>query len=126
MTLRTPLGRARGLGTAKSGTRHWWLQRVTAIALAPLMVWFVISAVGLVGADHAVVMAWIADPVVAVLLLLLVGVLFFHMRLGLAVAIEDYVHQEGIKIGLLLAVNFAALVMAAAAAFAILKIALGV
>lgn len=126
MTMQSPLARARGLGSAKSGTRQWWFERVTSVALLPLGIWFVASMIGLAGADHAVITAWIADPVVAVLLLLFVLIMFWHMHMGLKVVIEDYVHREGAKIAALLAVGFAIVLLGAVSAFSILKIALGV
>ena len=124
-SLRSPLGRARGLGSAKDGTHHWWAQRVTAIALVPLTVWFVASIIGLVGASRIDLQAWVASPVVAVLLLILVGATFHHARLGVQVVIEDYVHHEGVKVALLLAVNGTALLFGAISAFSILKLAFG-
>ncbi len=126
MVMQSPLARARGLGSAKSGTRQWWFERVTAIALLPLSLWLVASLIGLVGADHAVIVAWIRDPLVAVPLLLFAAIMFWHLQMGVKVVIEDYIHHEGVKIGALLLVNFAVVVLAAAAVFSILKIALGV
>lgn len=114
------------MGSAKSGTRQWWFERVTAIALLPLSLWLVASLIGLVGADHAVIVAWIRDPLVAVPLLLFAAIMFWHLQMGVKAVIEDYVHQEGVKIGALLLVNFAVVVLATAAVFSILKIALGV
>jgi len=123
MSLRTDLGKVRGLGSAKEGTQHWWAQRLTAIALIPLVLWFVASVAGLAGADIGPVRAWIAQPVTAVLLVVLIGVTFHHMQLGLQVVIEDYVHAEWLKITGIILVKFAAVLLAAAAAFAVLKIA---
>ncbi|MBT5051080.1 MAG: succinate dehydrogenase, hydrophobic membrane anchor protein [Rhodospirillaceae bacterium] len=123
MSLRTDLGKVRGLGSAKEGTQHWWAQRLTAIALVPLVLWFVASVAGLAGADIGPVRAWIAQPVTAILLVLLIGVTFHHMQLGLQVVIEDYVHAEWLKITGIILVKFAAVLLAAAASFAILKIA---
>ena len=94
MSLRTPLGRVRGLGSAKEGTAHWWAQRLTAIALVPLVLWFAVSLIVLAGADHATVAAWLRDPVAAVLMLLLILAGFHHAQLGMQVVIEDYVHSE--------------------------------
>ncbi len=124
-SLRSPLGRARGLGSAKDGTHHWWAQRVTAIALIPLTVWFVASVISLVGAPLIELQAWAASPVVAVLLMILVVATFQHARLGVQVVIEDYVHHEGLKVALLLAVNGASLLFGAVAVFSILKLAFG-
>ena len=123
--MQTHLGKVRGLGSAKSGTEHWWMQRVTAIALVPLSVWLLVSLVGLVGAEHATVAGWIANPMVTVLLVLFAGVTAWHMKLGLQVVIEDYVHSEGAKILALMLVNFAAAVIGLAAVVSILKISFG-
>src|SRR3546814_6816815 len=98
MSMRTPLGRIRGLGSAKDGTGHWWAQRVTALALVPLTVWFVASVIGMAGADHASFVAWIASPLVAGLMILLIVATFHHAQLGLQVIIEDYVHDEGVQV----------------------------
>ncbi|HEX6978785.1 MAG TPA: succinate dehydrogenase, hydrophobic membrane anchor protein [Alphaproteobacteria bacterium] len=124
-TLRTQLGRVRGLGSAHHGVGHWWAQRVTAVALVPLAVWFVASIVALAGADHAAVVDWIGRPVPAILLVALIVAVFHHAQLGVQVVIEDYVHHEGVKIGSLLAVKAVLLLLALAAVFAVLRIALG-
>jgi len=124
-SLRSPLGRVRGLGSAKDGTHHWWAQRVTAIAMVPLLLWFVASVVSLAGAPLPAVQAWIASPISAVLLLSLIVAVFHHAQLGLQVVIEDYVHAEGVKLVLLLAVKGAAWLFGAIAAFSVLKIAFG-
>jgi succinate dehydrogenase / fumarate reductase membrane anchor subunit len=123
--LRTPLARARGLGSAKEGVAHWWAQRATALALIPLSLWFVGSVIGLIGASHAVVSAWIASPVSAVLLILLLGATLHHAQLGCQVVIEDYVHGEGAKVALILVVKSLAIVVFTAAAFAVLRLATG-
>lgn len=125
MSYRTPLGRVRHLGSAKDGTRHWWAQRLTAIALVPLTVWFVVNIVALIGADRPAVVGWLGSPVTAVLMVLMVGATFHHAQLGLQVVIEDYVHGEGVKLALIVLVKFAALALAVAAIFAVLKIAFG-
>lgn len=123
-SLRSPLGRVRGLGSAKEGVAHWWAQRVTALALVPLTLWFVIAVISLAGADYARTTAWIASPVPAILLVLLVAATFYHAVLGLQVVIEDYIGSEALRIALILLVKAAAIVLAAAAIFAVLKIAL--
>jgi succinate dehydrogenase / fumarate reductase membrane anchor subunit len=123
--LRSTLGRVRGLGSAKEGVAHWWAQRLTAIALIPLTLWFVISIISLAGADHAAVAKWVARPVPAVLLLLLIAATFHHTQLGVQVVIEDYVDAEGARLALVLLVKAAALVLAAAAGFAVLSLAFG-
>lgn len=125
MGFRTPLGRARGLGSAREGTGHWWAQRLTAIALVPLCLWFVAGIIGLVGAGHGAAVAWIASPVNAVLLVLLILAVFHHGQLGLQVVIEDYVHTEWRKITLIIAVKFGALILGLAAVFAVGRIAFG-
>ena len=124
-SLRSPLGRARGLGSAKDGTHHWWGQRVTAIAMVPLLIWFVASVVSLADAPLADVKAWIASHFVAVPLLALIVAVFHHAQLGLQVVIEDYIHAEGVKLVLLLAVKGAAWLLGGIAAFSVLKIAFG-
>lgn len=120
--LRSPLGRVRGLGSAKDGTGHWWAQRLTALALVPLTVWFVGAVVSLIGADHAAVADWIASPVVAGLLILLIVATFYHAALGLQVVIEDYVHGEGAKIALLLLVKALSVVLSLAAVLSVLTL----
>lgn len=125
MSLRTPLGRVRGLGSAKDGTHHWWMQRVTAVALVPLTVWFVASLVALVGADHDTAVAWIGQPVVAVLLILFLFTSLYHLKLGAQVIVEDYVHHEGVKVASQMAVTFGCIVVGALSIFAVLKIAFG-
>ena len=120
--LRSPLGRARGLGSAKDGVEHWWLQRVTAVALAPLTVWFIASLIAHIGGDYASLLAWLRTPMAALLMVLLMVTLFHHTALGLQVVIEDYVHS-GMKIPALLAVRLACLALAAAGVLATLRIA---
>jgi succinate dehydrogenase / fumarate reductase membrane anchor subunit len=121
----TELGRVRGLGAAKSGVRHWWMQRVTAVGNLILMLWFVISLVRLPSLDYVAVVTWLRQPVAAVPLLLLIVSVFWHFRLGLQVFLEDYLHEEGGKLLALLALNFYALAAGAIALFCVLKIALG-
>jgi len=123
MDFRTPLARVRGLGSAKEGVAHWWAQRLTAIALVPLTLWFVISIVGMVGADRPMVVAWLGHPVTAILLILLIAATFHHAQLGMQVVIEDYVHTGWLKWTSILFVKAVALVLALAAIFAILRIA---
>lgn len=125
MSIKSPLAHARGLGSAKSGTAHWWAQRLTAIALIPLIVWFVISLIVMTGSGHETAVAWIGDPVTAVLLVLLIVAGFHHMQLGLQVVIGDYIHTRWMEIGLLLLVKGGATLFGAIAIFAVLKIAFG-
>ena len=121
----TEIGRARGLGAAKSGVGHWWLQRVTAVGNLILMLWFIGSLLRLPALDYPTIIAWLRQPVAAVPMLLLIVSVFWHFRLGMQVFIEDYVHVESSKLLALLALNFYALAGAAAAVFAVLKISLG-
>ncbi len=120
--LRSPLGRVRGLGSAKDGTGHWWAQRLTALALIPLTIWFVGAVISLIGAEQAAVAAWIGSPVVAGLLILLIVVTFYHTALGLQVVIEDYVHTEGAKIALLLFVKALTIVLSLSAVLSVLTL----
>ena len=123
--LRTPLARARGLGSARVGVHHWWAQRLTAIALIPLVVWFAISLVMMSGADYGTVRAWIGSPVVMVLLILTIAIGLHHGQLGLQVVIEDYVHGDGSKLALIVAVRFIAVLFGLAAIVAVLRIGFG-
>jgi len=125
MAHRTPLKTARGLGSAKNGTAHWWAQRLTALALIPLTIWFVASVAALAGADHGAFIQWVSSPMVATLLILLVIATFHHGQLGLQVVIEDYVHNEAAKIALIVGVKGLSAVLAVAAVVAVLRIALG-
>ena len=124
-SMRTPLARVRGLGSAKEGVHHWWAQRLTALALVPLTLWFVVSVAGLAGMDHAGAVAWIGSPPVTVLLVLLIAATFWHAQLGVRVVIEDYVHSEAVKLVALIAVKFAAVLLAIASTFAVLRLAFG-
>src|SRR5690606_5104952 len=94
MNFRHPLGRARGLGSAKSGTGHFISQRVTATFLVPLLVWFAVAAASLAGADYTTIVAWVSSPIVSVLLISLVGIACYHLYLGLQVIVEDYVASD--------------------------------
>lgn len=123
--MRAPLARVRGRGSAKSGSGHWLGQRLTGIANLLLVLWFAVSVAALAGADYATIVWWIRDPVVSVLLVVLIGTLFWHLRLGLAVAIEDYLDGEGAKLAAIFAVNALSLLAATAGILAILKISLG-
>lgn len=123
--MRSPLGSALGLGSAKEGAEHWWAQRVTAVALVPLVLWFVIAVIGLVGADRAAVIAWVKSPMPAVFLILLLVATFYHTALGLQVVIEDYVHGDAMRIGALLVIRFLCIVFALRGILAVLMMALG-
>ena len=123
--LRTPLSRARGLGSAKQGVHHWWAQRITAVALIPLVTWFAISLIMMSGADYAVVRAWIGSPVVMVLLTLTIVIGLHHGQLGMQEVVEDYVHSEGLKLALIVLLRFVAVFFGLAAIVAILRIGFG-
>lgn len=125
MSFKSPLGRVRHLGSAKDGTHHWWMQRVTALALVPLGVWFAASLVAGVSSDYESAHAWIANPFVGGLLLILVVATFYHAALGLQVVIEDYIHNEGVKIASLLIMKAGCLVLGLAAVLAVLNVLLG-
>jgi len=122
--MRSELGRVRGLGSAKSGVHHWWAERVTSIALVPLTIWFVFSAIHLLGAPHEAVLAWFYSPVTTVLMLCLVIATFHHMHLGLQVVIEDYVHTESTRFISLLLLRGITALLALLAIVSILKLGL--
>ncbi len=125
MSLRSPLGRVLGLGSAKEGTGHWWAQRVTAIALLPLTVWFVISLLTLPGLDYETVRTWLSVPITGFLAVLLVAVLTYHSYLGTIVIVEDYVTSSGMKVLSLMVLRFLYVLAGGAAIFAILRVAFG-
>ena len=116
---------ARGLGSAKAGTSHWWAQRVTAVALIPLSLWFVVSVLGLVHADYVVVITWLHAPWTAVLLSLFLFALFYHAYLGVQVVVEDYVHERVAEDDHPGPHQFICILLAAAGVFTALRIAFG-
>lgn len=120
--LRTPLKVARRLGSSHSGVHHWWLQRVTAIALIPLGIWFLFFIGGLMGGGYPAVAAAIAQPVHALLLIVLAVCLFWHGALGLEVIVEDYVHTRWLELTLQIAVRFGAILGALACILAVLAL----
>ena len=125
MSLRSPLGRVLGTGSAREGSAHWWAQRVSAVALIPLTLWFFFSLLLLPELDYPTVHAWISVPMCSFLAVLLVSVLTYHSYLGTQVVVEDYLHANGAKLLLLLLLRFAYVLCGGASIFAILRIAFG-
>jgi succinate dehydrogenase / fumarate reductase membrane anchor subunit len=123
--IRTPLGRVRGLGTAKSGTGHFWHQRVTAIANIPLTIAAVFILITLLGRNQAAVAQILGSPAVAIIMLLFIASTTIHMRIGMQVIIEDYVHDESAKLALLMANTFFTIVVGLVSAYGILKLSFG-
>lgn len=123
--IRTPLGKIEGLGSARSGTHHFWALRVSSVALIPLSIWFVASALAYVGAEQGAVAAYFAEPINAVLMFLFIITCSYHSSLGLQTVIEDYIHQEGAKITLLIFNRFACWIVGAAAGYALIRMAFG-
>ncbi len=121
--MRSQLGRARGLGASKTGVHHWWAQRLSAVALLPLSLYFVLSVIILDHATRTQVAAFLGEPWNTVLYLCLIAAMFYHLLLGLQVVVEDYVHQEGLKLATLLIIKGAVYFCALAAAVAVLKLA---
>ena len=124
MSLRSPLGKVLGTGSAKEGVHHWWRQRLTSNALVPLTGWFVVSLLSLPSFEHVTVITWIAQSWMTLLLVLFILVATWHSQLGLRVVVEDYVHG-GSKTLTLVLITFIHAVVAAAGIFAVLKVAFG-
>ena len=125
MPYRTPIAKVRGLGAARTGLHHWKMQRLTAIANLLLVLWFMFSAMALAGSGYQQVRGWLASPVSASLMVLLIISTFYHARLGLQVVVEDYVHHEGARIASLAALALIAFGLAVACIVAVLTIATG-
>jgi succinate dehydrogenase / fumarate reductase membrane anchor subunit len=125
MRYRTALSVVRGAGAAKDGTRHWWAQRLTAVALIPLGIGFVAVMIALVGSEYDAARAALAHPVAAALWILFTVALFHHAQLGLQVVVEDYVHSRWLKIASIVAVKFAALALGATCVVSILRVSVG-
>lgn len=123
-SLRTPISRVEGLGSAKMGTRDFWQQRLTAVAMVPLAVWFGWSALAFVGADYTDALTWLHEPWNAVLMIVFVVLIARHLSIGVQVIIEDYFHVEAMKLTLIVLNRFACWLIAAAAVFSILRVAL--
>ncbi len=125
MSLRSPIGKVRGLGSAKEGTHHFWVQRVSAVALVPLTMWLVAEMVLLTGAGRDEVLDFLSSPYHAIMMILLVIAGFYHLKLGIQVILEDYVHGEGAKLVTSLLNTFVCFAGGAVSVFAVLKIAFG-
>jgi succinate dehydrogenase / fumarate reductase membrane anchor subunit len=125
MSLRSPLGRVLGLGSAKDGTEHWWAQRVSAVALIPLTLWFMLSLLALPALDYATVRAWLSFPLSGFLAVLLVAVSTYHSYLGTTEVIEDYVRSAGMKVLSLLLLRFVHVLVGGAGIFAVMRVAFG-
>jgi succinate dehydrogenase / fumarate reductase membrane anchor subunit len=123
MSLETPLHKVQGMGSSHSGVSHFWRQRVTAAALIPLSIWFGVSVLGLIGAHEAATLAFLSQPLNAILMAAFVVILLFHMALGIQVVIDDYVHGSGQKLLLMLLMRGFSIAAGAAAIFALLRIA---
>jgi succinate dehydrogenase / fumarate reductase, membrane anchor subunit len=123
--IRTPLGRVRGHGSAKSGTEHFWRQRLTAIANIPLTITAVVVLITLLGRNQAAAAQILGSPTIAIIMLLFIASTTVHMRIGMAVVIEDYVHDESMKLVALMANTFFCIVVGLTAAFGIVKLAFG-
>ena len=120
--MRSPLARAMGFGSAKDGVGHWWMERVSAVALVPLTLWFVASIIAHTGNDYATFIVWLRTPLASILMILLLIALFYHTALGLQVVIEDYVHS-GVKFAALVSVRLGCFALAATGIVAVLRIA---
>ncbi len=126
MSMRTPLGRVRGLGSARAGTGHFWHQRLTSVALVPLVIAFILLVFGLLGRNHAAVVQILGSPTVAVLMILFIVASVYHMWLGMQVIIEDYVHHELLKLASLMANTCFSVAIGLTGLYAILKLSFGV
>ncbi|KJS34103.1 MAG: succinate dehydrogenase [Rhodospirillaceae bacterium BRH_c57] len=125
MSMRSPLGRARGLGSAKEGLNHWWSQRLTAIALVPLVFWLVVSVIANVGADYNAMRDWLGSPFNATVMVLLLVAVFHHAQLGIQVIVEDYVHCHAVKTAAIVATKLLAVALGGYAVVSVLFVAIG-
>lgn len=125
MNLRTSLGVVRGLGSAKNGTHHWWMQRLTAVALVPLAIWLVFAIVCLSRADYATAVQWFKSPINAALMVATLFAIFYHAQLGMQVVFEDYIHTGWVKVTAQIALKFACVLLGLIAAIAALKVTFG-
>lgn len=122
--LRTPLSQVKGLGSAKEGTGHFWVQRLTAIAMVPLILWLCFSVASLPGMSRADIHVWLSSPFSAVMLILLLLTGFYHAKLGLQVVIEDYIGSHSVRTVSIIALNFVCAILAVLGVFSVLRIAL--
>lgn len=120
--MKTPTKRVRGLGAAKEGVDHFWHQRLTAVALIPLVVWFLASLVAHAGASYEEMRGYLAQPLTAVLMILLLLAGFYHMKLGVQVVIEDYIRKDSTKVALLILNNFAAIAIGLACVYSVIRV----
>ena len=125
MSLQSPLGKFLGHGSAKDGTEHWWAQRVSAVALVPLTLWFVVALLGMDSFEHAAVVAWLSQPLHAVLMILTLVAVLYHSQLGLQVVVEDYVHSGWLKIPMLMASTFIHIAAGVAGIYSIIILSIG-
>ena len=125
MKYRSPISRARGLGSSNDGLGHWWMQRLTAIALVPLVMWFVISVVSMTGHDHTYVVAWLSSPVRGLLLSIFLLTSIYHANLGLQAIFEDYIQARWMQVSARILVGFAAVFLGFTGVFALLGLAFG-
>jgi succinate dehydrogenase / fumarate reductase membrane anchor subunit len=123
MKMETPISRVRGLGSARSGAHHWWLERLTSVATLLLVVWLLVSLLTLPDLAYGTIVEWLGSPLGAVPMLLLIVSTFWHAKLGLQVVVEDYVDDEGLKLFTITLVNFFIVALGATAFFSVLKIA---
>ena len=125
MSMRTPLGIVRGLGSAKEGVAHWWAQRLTAVALLPLGMWFIVGLASAASESHAATVEWISSPVSAGLLIFLIVALLYHTALGLQVVFEDYIHGEGLRIACIVAMQLICFALAMIGVVSVISVVLG-
>lgn len=125
MSMRAPLAQVRVHGSAKAGAHHWWGQRLSALALIPLFLWFVASLAAVGTADYATAVSWIRSPLNSALLVLLIGATFYHAQLGMQVVFEDYISTHWLQVASIILVKFAAILLAVVSIIAVLRIAWG-
>ena len=125
MSMRAPLAKVRGQGSAKAGAHHWWAQRLSAIALVPLFLWFVASLAAVASADYVIAVSWISSPWNSALLILLIGVTFYHAQLGMQVVFEDYISTHWLQVASIILFRFLAMLLAVVSIVAVLRIAWG-